>query len=269
MIDNNESQTPSDSTAIPSAEPPATSPAPAGPVSGDGALDRLIGIFSAPGATFERIVARPSWALPFFLLVVAVGAAGFSVFSRVDDREMEQSLRKTMAEQAANLPSEQIDRIIPFQIKMMKITQTYGSIASISIYALIGVLFYWAIFRAFGANATFGQTFSVFIWGSVPMALKALIAIPVSLMRESIAFSESMTVVRANASFLVDPSSGGSKFLYGFLVALDLFAIWVLVLRLSGMRKLPGVSKNLATTVAVIAFVIYVLMAANNASKMV
>lgn len=249
---------------------PTGDPAPA-PAS-DGPLDRLLGVVLSPGETFARIVARPDWVLPLAIATVLSVVAGLVLFSKVDPEEMKGFFRaataQAFAERGIQMPADQVERMIDSQVSWTSFAGKWAALLFVPLFSLIGAAIYHGTFRAFGATCTFGQTFAVYCWGVIPAAIKALAAIAVGLARSEVLFTETASIVQASLSFLVDPSAGGSAWLWGILAAVDLFAIWGLFLRITGMSRLPGVSKGLAVTVSVILFLVANGFAAYNLMKM-
>lgn len=245
---------------------------PAAESASDGPLDRLLGVLMSPGETFAKIVAKPTWILPMAIATVLSVAAGLVLFSKVDPEEMKGFFRAATAEAFADrgiqMPADQVERMIESQVSWTAFAGKWAALLFVPLFSLIGAAIYHWTFRAFGATCTFGQTFGVYCWGVIPAAIKALAAIAVGLARSDVLFTETASIVQANLSFLVDPSAGGSAWFWGILAAFDLFAIWGLYLRITGMSRLPGVSKGLAVTVSVVLFLVANGFAAYNLMKM-
>ncbi len=257
----------SETTAIAAPEgdgqPPAQETAP-------GFLNRLVGIVMSPGETFASVARKPDWLAPLVLVTIVIAASGWVAFSKVDEADMRQFFRhmlgETFDQKGLEIAPEKLEQVVDVQVRWTGVTGRYGPIVFVPVWMLLGALFYFAIFRAFGADATYRQTLSFYVWGMIPMVVKSLVSLPIVLLRDSVSFTEMSSLVRANLSFLVEPA-GGQKLLFALLVALDLFAVWTLALRIIGGAKLPGVSKQLSAWTASIGFAISIALTAWNISK--
>lgn len=245
---------------------------PEGPPRSDSFFDRLVGVFVSPGATFERIVRHPDWILPLLLLIVLSGVSGLVVFGKLDKDDMARLTRQKMVEQmekaGRSMSDQQIDQIVEVQSKIAAVSGRVAPFVVVPIWILVASAFYYGLFRAFGAQAGWKQTFSVVTWGSMPAAAKALLVLPVAFFKDSISLVDSAAVLKANFAIFLEPSAENA-WLYGLFVALDLFVIWIFVLRIVGLRRLPGVSKGLATALAIVSLIIMAGMTAWNVKNLV
>jgi len=91
-----------------------------------------------------------------------------------------------------------------------------------------------------GTELTFNQTMAVCVYASLPGVVKGILTIVVIL----IGATENFTFqnpIASNLGGLVDPSS---HFLYAFLVSVDIFTIWTLILTGVGFSCLTKVKRG-------------------------
>lgn len=251
--------TTTDSGIDPAAASPVT-PDPLPEASGDSFISRLIGVAVAPGPTFARIAARPTWGAMLALIVIAASMAAFVVSSKLDQADMRQHLRAQTSSQlekaGRQISDAELDKAVDIQMRITKVMVLAGPPVIVPIFALIASLYYWGIFVAFGARLTFRQVFSWLLFGTAPAVAKAILAIPIALAKSSVAFTEMNTLVTANLSPLVDPSS--NALLYAVLATIDVFLVWTFWLRIRGARELPEVGRGVAIGAATLGFVVAV-----------
>ncbi|HEX2800199.1 MAG TPA: YIP1 family protein, partial [Thermoanaerobaculia bacterium] len=98
------------SSAVPMAETPIS------PVSA------VVGTFSRPSETFRRLVARPTWWLPFVLVLIATIVSWLVVAPKMDmDRTVRESIEKQAEKSGRTIPPEAIDRQVQMSKKMMPV----------------------------------------------------------------------------------------------------------------------------------------------------
>ena len=71
------------------------------------------GVFTQPGKTFEALVARPTWWLPFVLLIAAVAASILVATPKIDqDQTVREAFEKRAEKTGAKVPEEQVQRAV-------------------------------------------------------------------------------------------------------------------------------------------------------------
>src|SRR5690349_15540750 len=153
---------------------------------GDSSFGRLIGVLVSPGKTFRSIAERPAWLAPFLVLLVLSLAVSWLVQTRVDPEEM---VRYQLGKFADRMPPEELDKAIERAENAtagQKALQVGIGVPAIAIfYAVLAALFL-GIFKLLGSEITFKQSLSTYLYGSMPLAVAALINLPLLLARDSV-----------------------------------------------------------------------------------
>jgi hypothetical protein len=234
------------SPAVPAAE------APISPVSA------VVGTFSRPSETFRRLVARPTWWLPFLLILASVAASWFIVAPKMDmDRTIRESIEKRAEKSGRTIPPEAINRQVEASRKMMPVF--FGiAMAGTAVFFFFPALVYWGSAKAMGADARYKQLLAVWGHAGLPNLLGTLVAIPIflqlpdgSLTQEGIS-----QVVMSNVGAFLDPSAPAP--LRALAGSLDVFSLYALFLLVLGFRRLPGLSKGAATATPIVLWLVYV-----------
>ncbi|MBZ5535849.1 MAG: YIP1 family protein [Acidobacteriia bacterium] len=219
--------------------PGSTSPVSAEPTKSP--LERIIGVFFSPKATFEDINRKPDWIVPLVLLLVLGVVAVYVYFLKVDvgGLMLDQIQRAGQPEP----PEDRLNSIV----KVTKIFYYAGAIVLTPVIALIssGILFAVTNF-IFGAETTFKKVFSVRLYADMVFALRTLLAIPVLFVRQPTELGDPSDVVLSNLAWLF-PSE--NKIAHAFGKTLDLFWVWYIIVLGIG---LVAVSKKLAFKKALI-----------------
>lgn len=192
---------------------------------------RFIGIITAPRATYERVVAHPTW-LGMFLLATTIIAAG-AALPMTTDAGKQAAVDQQVASMEAFGMQVTDEQYAQFQKGTAVMPyMTAGSVLVMSLLTALlisGIL--WAIFNAaLGGDARYKQILSVFVHASVITALGQLFTGPINYFRGSVT---SATSLGALLPMLDDTSFAGK--LAG---AIDIFIIWWLVVLAIGLAVL-------------------------------
>jgi len=207
---------------------------------GMGEFSRLTGVLLEPTKAFEDIARRPTWLVPF-LLVIAAGLAYITLFGqhvtwqRFFQHQMENP---TVAARMAQMPPEQRERTLQMQVKFAGI----GAGVAIVFFTLIALLVSSAIalvaVNAMGAALRFKQIFGILAYAALPIVVRYVLSIVVMFLKNPDDFNM-QNPLAFNAAAFMDPING-SKFLYTLFVTLDVFAIWSMFLGATGVKAAAG-----------------------------
>ena len=138
----------------------------------------VVGTFSRPSETFRRLVARPTWWLPFVLVVIATIASWAVVAPKLDmDRTVRESIEKRAEKSGRTIPPEVVDRQVQMSKKLMPVFFAAGVVGGAAVFFL-GALVLWGSAKAMGAEARYPQLLAIWGHAGLPSVLGALLAIP-------------------------------------------------------------------------------------------
>ncbi|HTX38330.1 MAG TPA: YIP1 family protein [Bryobacteraceae bacterium] len=210
-----------------------TSPEP----QGMGEFSRLVGVYLEPTKAFTDIARRPTWLVPLVLVILS-GIAFFAIFgqhvgwARYLQHQLETNPKA--AERMAQLPPEQRARTEEMQIKFAPV----GADAVVAIFIPIALVVsagvVLLVVNAMGAGLRYKQIFSIMAYGSLPIIVKYALAVVVMFLKNPDDFNPTNPLA-FNAAAFMDPVTA-SKFLYSIATAVDLFAIWSLLLDATGLK---------------------------------
>lgn len=212
---------------------------------------RFIGIITEPRATYERIVARPTW-LGMFLLTSVIIAFGATL-----PMTTEAGKQAAVDQQVASMEAfgMQISDEQYAQFQKGTATLPYMTAASVvfgSLFMVLimgGILF--AIFNAaLGGDATYKQILSVLVHASVISALAQLFTGPLNYFRGAVTSPTSLGALL--------PMLDDTSFMGKLAGTIDIFIIWWLVVLAIGLavlyrRKTQPIATTLFGIYAVIA----------------
>ncbi len=214
-----------------------------------GPIGRIVGIFTSPRDTFKSIDQKPTWLVPFIIVVVVSILIQFLV--------MDIGIKDRIAlEEARGTSEEQIEAI-----------RTYadGPLVYLGVVMTpVGVLLFWAIFAGillFGGNMVMGgetkfkKVFSVVAWSS-------LIGLVGNLLKTLLIMSKgtSQGVVTSLAILLPTPELAQKTILYRILEKFDLFLIWELILWIIGLAVINRFTTKKSATLVISLWVIYAVL---------
>ncbi len=132
-----------------------------------------------------------------------------------------------------------------------------GAALSPALLALGAAAGLFAGFRVAGTRPGFKETFAVASHGMLPVWLGGLFAIPAAVARAPLAPEEVPRLLPSSLSAL---ASGAAPPLAAALSAVDLFALWAVVLVATGMARAAGASRARAFTVTIVLYAAYVAL---------
>ncbi len=221
---------------------------------------RVIGILTAPRATFQSVVANPSWVAPLLLVVVVVAGANF-LFLRtpVGQEAMLEQQVSTMESFGAQVSDQQYAAM-----KAQAAYSPYIQAASILVISPLFLVIITGILHGvfsglLGGSATFKQSLAVVAHAGIVNVLQALFSTPLNYVRGSMSSATNLSVF---FPFLPEGS-----FLANFLGTIDLFVLWwilVLAIGLSVLfrRKTASIVIGLGSVYIIIALAIAAIKAA-------
>jgi len=218
-------------------------------------LSNVVDIVVAPNSAFERLRQVPTWGWAFAVATV-LGVIGSLMVAPAILHALQTSMPAQLAANPgiAKLPPDQ-------QQKTIEVSMTFARVfTQISfIFIPIGILIagvvqavIMLIANAIGrGDGTFGKYFALSVNVSViGIGISYLVLGIIVLVRGSNAF-ETTTAVQASLPSLALIAPGARGALAGFLGALNVFAIWSIVLLALGMQRVGRVSPPIAWAAAI------------------
>lgn len=239
---------------VPSPEAPAAAPAPA-----LSPFAAVAGTFTRPGFTFEALVRRPTWWLPFGLAIVVVAASIWIATPKVDtERSIREMFERRAARTGQSLSDQQIREIAARSDRGPGRATAIGA-PTAGVILLLVALVLWGGVRAFGAEACYSQVLSIWTHANLVNIAGGILSLPVVASLEDASQTQFgiQRVFKSNVgAFLPEdvPAFVGS-----LASSIDVFSLATLALLVVGLRRLPGISKGAATAVPVVLWALYVL----------
>ncbi len=223
--------------------PPVVTSAPdAQPQPAMGAFARVVGAIVSPKATFQDIARRPSWALPFVLLLVLTLIVSVLLAQKADWRGFFER-QNSQNSRFDNMPQEQKDKITEAQLNWTpKLTPVFG-VVGVTVFLFAALLIYWGAFNLLkGASLNFNTAFGITTHGFVPLLISSVLAIVVLLIKPTGEVDPEHFLASSLSAYLPDPSP---KWLESLGNSIELFWIWSLGLLAIGFaatnpRKIKG-----------------------------
>jgi hypothetical protein len=205
-------------------------------------IARVFGVLFNPKATFEDIVRKPSWLLPFVIFVTLAVAVCVCLNMRMNWREyVSQQIEKSS--QASQLSAEQKEQRIESGAKLAPIfTYVFG--LGVQIIIIFGMtLIMWGAYSLLGGISTnfrtaFGITTHAFMTALVSSPLFILI-----LFLKPYGTVDLENPLATNLAVLLPEDS--AKWLVALCKSFDVFLFWTLILLAIGFvavnpKKLKG-----------------------------
>ncbi len=219
----------------------------------------VVGTFASPSETFRRLIARPTWWLPFVLVVLSTAASWAIVSPKMDmDRTIRESIEKQAEKSGRSIPAEQINRQVEASKKMMPIFFGVAIAASVLIF-FVAALVLWGAAKAMGAEARYTQFLAIWGHAGLPSLLGVILSIPIFMQLPDASLTQDgiQQVVKSNVGAFLDPSAPAP--LRAFAGSIDIFSIAVVFLLVVAFRRVPGLSRGAATATPIVLWLVIVI----------
>ena len=227
-------------------------------------VGRVFGVFFSPKPTFEDIVRKPSWVLPFVLLTLFSIGVTFAINQRINWRQfMTQQIEKSP--RSANMSAEQKEQQIEGGAKFTPIFTWAVGVCGPIIFMLVVALVMWGAYNLLaGANTNFGTSFAITSHAALTGLVSSLLFILILYLKPYGTVDLENPVATNLAAFLPDDSA---KWLVALLKSIDIFTFWTLILLAIGFaatnpKKLKG---SKAFTIAFSVWAVYVVLRVGSA----
>jgi Yip1 domain len=210
-------------------------------------MQRVIDTFTAPSKTFQDIKrGNRSWWMPF-LIMALVGYIFFAAITmKIGWSQVAQNaihMNPKAEEQMSQLPKDQLEMRMKFTQYAMQGSFAAGPILILAVLALASLVLWGTINFGFGGKATFGSTFAVYMYASLPGVIKTIlgtIVIFAGMAPES--FNLNNFAPTSVGSFLNPIETNPA--IYKLASALDFTTIWSMVLLGIGIAIVAGVKRS-------------------------
>jgi hypothetical protein len=210
---------------------------------------RVLYTFSSPSKTFTDILRNTSWWLPFVLGLIVTYGFVFAMQSRVGWEKLTESGMKQnpkAAERMANMPADQRAQAMQFSVMITKVI-TYSVPAIGLLFTAIFSLGIWATINfGFGGKSTFGQIFAVWMYGSLPLVIRSLLATITLFAGVDPDSFNVQNPVGTNIGYYLSQET--PKWLMTLATSIDVFWIWSFVLVGIGTAIVAKVKRSAGLT---------------------
>ena len=216
-----------------------------------GVLGKITGIFASPRETFESINQKPTWLVPFVIVLIT-----FLVFQFLT---LDIQLQDRMAIlEARDMPAAQFEAAKSQMEGPMKYMGfIIGPIFMLIVLVILSAIFLFTGKTVMGGESKFKNVFSVVVWsgliGVVGMLIKLLMILPKGTMQG---------VTTSLAIMLPTPEMGQkASFLHRLLSRFDIFTIWQIILWIIAFAVVFKFATKKSATMVISLWVIYIIVA--------
>jgi Yip1 domain len=224
----------------------ATSPIPvAEPQATISPFGRILGVFFSPKATFADTVKKPSWIAPFLVLFLTGLLLNGSLIRNVNwtEASKEQIAKSKWASSRIDqLDDAKKEQAYQQAASQAKIGRYIRAVVGWPLALLLSSLIYFGAYRLIGgARVTYGLSFTILTFASLPMALREILGAIVTFFKDPTAIDPENYLVSNLAALMGSDIPTWKTVPLAFL---DIFGIWALVLVAIGFaaadpKKLP------------------------------
>ncbi len=215
-------------------------------------VGRLGGALFTPGRTFESIAARPTWVLPLLLWTLVTILVSVPMTKRID---LEGMIRQQIARTGQPVSESKVRESLARAENFRSLGVVAAALGPAAVTVFFAALF-WLLWKLFGSDVMFVQTFGVTTHAFLPSALGGLLLLPPVLSRAKIDPRTVATLVRSNLSFLTDPVAHPVR--ASLLQSFDIFSLWTLALLVVGVSAATRTPRARTATVLIVLWILYI-----------
>ncbi len=232
--------------------PPAPTPSAPIETAKIGDFGRVTGVLFNPRATFQDIVARPTWFLPLALILV-VSIVVFVLFSqRVGwrtflERQFDKDPR--VSQLSPEDREKALDRAVKFTPPIV-----YGAavVGTFIVPVVIAAVLLLAFNLLAGTRIQFKTAFAIVAFSWMPYLIHALLSVLLMFLKSPDSIDLEHLVGSNPGAFL---SSDSAKWLLTLATSVDVFTLWVIVLQGLGFSLTNPKKISFAKGVTIVAIV--------------
>ena len=213
-----------------------------------GGASKVINVFFEPRRLFESLKIKPTWLIPFLIIVLL----GMGFFYYTYPFMMNQQVEKIQENE--RIPEEQKEQIIEGMrekdhppLWQLAMPPVFGLIV---LAVVAGILYF--VFNVFlGGDSTYRRVFSVYCYSG-------LIAIPSMIVKFPLIMIKGDLNVQTSLALLLS-ANAKDTFLYSVLSSFDIFSFWQVILISMGMGVMYKYSTKKAFVAVLVLWLIYIL----------
>lgn len=212
----------------------------------------------APGRGLAAAAERRAFLPPLAAATVAALLLAAVAAPRLDHRRTVEEQLELHPEAAAQMSPH--DREVAFEQadKLGAVATWSQGLLGPALRTLGVALCVFIAFRIAGTPAPFAPTFAVTAWATLPLALRDLLSIPAVWRMRGISALDVERALPSSLAALLP--AGAPPQLLGAAGAVDLFALWSLVLAALGMAEVARVERRRSFAVLAVLWVSFVLL---------
>ncbi len=216
-----------------------------------GLIQRIIGIFSSPRETFESIDSRPTWLVPFVIIVVFILAMTFFTMDiGIKDQQAAMAARGMSEEQLQQMQTQS-------QSWMRYINFVAIPVATLVVFLVISALLMFGGNTVMGGSTKYKKVLSVVVWSSLVSVIATILRTFLILQKGT-----SLGIQTSLAILLPTPGVGQSpSLLYRLLARFEVFTIWQMILWVIGLSVIYKFTTKKSATLVISLWIIWIIIA--------
>jgi len=227
-----------------------------------GPLARIFGALFSPVRTFRDIAKRPDLIVPMALIFVISLASVAVMVPRLDYDAMRDRM-EAQQKKNPNLSPEQQEKAMRIGIAVAKGAMWTSPFFGLGWLAIMGGIYLLGI-RLAGGEGNYAATLAIMLYAQMPLVIRRLLNDIILVTKKAVDPEKAQMLLRSNLAFLTDMKTNPAG--WASLAALDIFAIWSVILMIIGFAELPKMTRGRSAVVVVTIWVLFTLFGVGAAS---
>lgn len=215
-------------------------------------IERVVDTYVAPSKTFADIRRSASWWLPFLLSAIVSVAFAYAIDRGIGyDKVAEANITRSpqAQERMSNLTDAQRAQTMHTIAASTRIFTYLSPVFTLGFAVIVAGILLVSFNFGLGAQATFGQYFAVWLYASLPMLIKFLLATITIFAGINTDQFDMRNPVGTNIGFYL--SSDLPSWLRTLFSSADIFTIWTVVVLILGCSLVARVKRGSAAFIVI------------------
>ena len=212
-----------------------------------GGASKVINIFFEPKKVFENLKIKPTWLVPFLIVIVLAIGSFYYTYPFIMDQQVQK------IQENERIPEEQKQAIIETMkeadhppLWQLAMPPVFGLI----VLAVVAGILYFVFNVLLGGDSTYRSVLSVYSYSGLVQVASMIVKFPLIMIKGNVNVQTSLALLLS--------VEAKDTFLYGVLSSFDVFNFWQVILVSMGMGVMYKYSTKKALITVFVLWIIWI-----------
>ncbi len=213
-----------------------------------GGVSKVINIFFEPKRVFESLKIKPTWLIPFLIVIVLAMGSFYYTYPFVMDQQIQKiQENERIPEQQKQVIIERMKEVEHPPLWQLAMPPVFGFIVLV----LVAGILYFVFNVLMGGDSAYRSVLSVYSYSGLVQIPSMIVKFPLIMIKGNVNVQTSLALLLS--------AEAKDTFLYSVLSSFDVFNFWQVILVSMGMGVMYKYSTKKAFVAVLILWLIYIL----------